>query len=110
MIKIFALKAKDNLSEKFKGISAQKNLYDAKHTKVFRDESVILLSNGENNKESMFKTNDCVVISDSFISNRRQLLKNYDLNPRTENNELILNLYKKKGLLSLMSLKDSFQY
>ena len=108
MIKIFALKAKDNLSEKFKGISAQKNLYDAKHTKVFRDESVILLSNGENNKESMFKTNDCVVISDSFISNRRQLLKNYDLNPRTENNELILNLYKRKGTAFINELEGQF--
>ena len=40
MIKIFALKAKDNFSEKVRGICAQKNLYDAKNTRVFRDESV----------------------------------------------------------------------
>lgn len=108
MIKIFALKAKDNLSEKFKGICAQKNLYDAKHTRVFRDESVILLSNGENNQESMFKTNDCVVISDCFISNRRQLLKNYDLSPCTENNELILNLYKRKRHAFINELEGQF--
>ena len=108
MIKIFALKAKDNFSEKVRGICAQKNLYDAKNTRVFRDESVILLSNGENNQESMFRTNDCVVISDCFISNRGQLLKNYDLDPRTENNELILYLYKKKGNAFINELEGQF--
>ena len=56
----------------------------------------------------MFKTNDCVVISDSFISNRGQLFKNYDLDPRTENNELILNLYKRKGNAFINELEGQF--
>ena len=52
MIKIFALKAKDNFSEKVRGICAQKT-YMMLRILGFRDESVILLSNGENNQESM---------------------------------------------------------
>ena len=108
MIKIFALKARDNFSNKVKEIYAQKNLYDPNNTKIFKDEAIILVSNGDSNQESMFKTNDCVVVSDCFISNRRKLLKNYDLDLFTENNELIASLYKKKGASFISEIEGQF--
>ncbi len=108
MIKIFALKAKHDLALKSKEILTQKNLYDAECTKVFKDDSVILVSNGENHQESMFKANDVVVMSDCFISNRRQLLQDYGLDPNLITNELILYLYKKKGVAFVEELEGQF--
>ena len=108
MIKIFALKTRDNFFIKSKEILAQKNLYDAKCTKVFRDDSVILLTNVEKCQKSIFKHDGNVVISDCFISNRKKLLQNYDLDPNFTNNELILYLYKKKGVAFVKKLEGQF--
>ena len=108
MIKIFALRAKNNLALKSKEIITQKNLYDAEYTKIFKDDSVILVSNGENHQESMFKANDVVVISDCFISNRRQLLQHYGLDPNLITNELILYLYGNKGAAFVEELEGQF--
>lgn len=108
MIKIFALKAKDNFLAKSQEVLAQKNLYDPKCTSVFKDDSVILVSNGEEYQETMFKSDGNVVISDSFISNRKQLLQHYDLDPNFTSNELILHLYKKKGVAFVEELEGQF--
>ncbi len=108
MIKIFALKAKHDLASKSKEILTQKNLYDAQYTKVFKDDSVILVSNAENYQEPIFKANDTVVISDCFISNRRQLLKDYGLDPNLITNELILYLYRNKGTAFVEELEGQF--
>ncbi len=108
MIKVFALKAKNNLSLKSKEILAQKNLYDPRCTNIFRDDSVILVSNGESHKESILKVNDNVVVSDCFISNRRQLLLNYELDTGLTCNELIIHLYKKMGSAFVEVLEGQF--
>ena len=108
MINLFALKAKDNFSSKMKEVLAQKNLYDARCTNLFKDDSIILISNGENKEESILETGNNVIVSDCFLSNRKSLLLKYNLDISLSCNELIFYLYKKNGTSFVKELEGQF--
>lgn len=109
MINLFALKTKDNSVTKFKAeVLAQKKLFDISQSSIYSDESIILISNNRDKKNPMLKTSRNIIISECFLSNSKQLITKYKLDPKLSKNELLLYLYKKNGANFVQDLEGQF--
>lgn len=109
MINLFALKTKDNSVAKFKAeVLAQKKLFDISQSSIYSDEAIILISNNRDKKNPMLKTNRNIIISECFLSNSKQLITKYKLDPKLSKNELLLYLYKKNGANFVQDLEGQF--